>query len=114
MKSTLTTLAMLLAIVASADELKPIKYEVTTNYLKYSRIKDYNYATGSTNLIVAIQYETTNFPAAIVHAVTFGRGTNAVFVLKTQELLGMPHANDGWRNDDYRYYSPAAWVEAPK
>lgn len=97
-----------------ADELKPLKYEAVTNYVRYERDDGWKAVTNSTSQIERINYQTTNAPVAIVHSVTWGRGTNAVFVLKTCEVLKAPAETNGWRNAEWRYYSAAAWVESVK
>lgn len=96
-----------------ADELKPLDYSATTNTIRYERITEYIHAK-DTNFITGWKTQSTNYPAAIIHAVTWGRGTNAVFVLKTCEVLKVPDETNGWRNAEWKYYSAATWVEGVK
>lgn len=97
-----------------ADELKPLSYEAVTNYIKYERITEYIRAPKDTNYFVGWKTQTTNWPAAITHSVTWGRGTNKVFILKTCEVLKMPEQTNGWRNAEMRWFNAATWIESVK
>lgn len=104
-KTMMTLIAVVVTVAATGDELRPIKYEATTNWLAYQRLE-----RRATN---TIHMERTNAPAALIHAVTYGRGTNAVFVLKTCEPLPTPSATNGWTAVELRGYRAQTWVESP-
>ncbi len=124
MKSTLAFLATLavgaMLVFATAaipkpdQDLHPIAYTETTNYLRYERVVDLVRSTVDTNQIIGWRTQSTNWPTAVIHAVTYGRGTNAVFILKTQELLLPTPEADGWRGSEWKFYEAATWVEGVK
>ena len=72
-----------------------VDFQINTNYL-----------------YVGYQTEKTNFPAAIVHTVTWGIGTNAIFLQKTCQVLKEP--TNGWHNAEWRWFNEASWIEGLK
>ena len=91
---------------AQSAPLVPLKYEVQTNYSRYAR----NVALTTNLATTFFHVEETNFPAAVVHSVTWGRDNQPVFILKSQELLPQP-ADSTWYRWDLKYYNAATWIE---
>jgi len=120
MKMRFLTIIGLAAVASSAwfgvmaDEIKPLHYRAETNYVRYERDDGFRVITNAAHVIERINFQTTNAPVSIVHSVTWGRGTNAAFVLKTCEVLEGPPATNGWHNAEWRYYHAAVWVESVK
>jgi hypothetical protein len=50
-----------------ADELKPLKYEAVTNYIRYERVTGYIPAK-DTNYFIGYTTDSTNWPTAIIHS----------------------------------------------
>ena len=106
----------------SEEELKPIAYSNDVRTARHEKMIGWVYAKGETNSVIGWQTEKTNFPVAIIHSVTYGRGTNAVFVLKTCEVLKseyeqngcMPPGSNKWQNVEWTWYNDATWIESPK
>ena len=105
------------------DELKPIAYTNEVRTAKHERMIGWIYAdNGDTNSVIGRKTESTNLPVAVVHSVTYGRGTNAVFVLKTCETLPTSHrhcslfppSSNEWQNTECVWYNDAVWIESPK
>mgnify|MGYP001004302049 CR=1 FL=1 len=99
------------ALFSEASPPVPIAYSNEVRTIRYERTTGYLYAPGSTNLIVGYKTESTNHPAAIIHAVTYGRETNALFRLWTVEKLDPP--SEEWRNAEWRWYEDETWVSRP-
>ena len=93
----------------------PISYTNEIKFVKYSRVIGYEAVTNSmhgTNMVFScMQLEYTNYPAAIIHCVAYGRGTNECFKLYTCEAL--PVLKDGWNNADWCYYNSCTWISKP-
>lgn len=96
------------------SDLVTISYTNEIKTLQHDRCTDYIYASNNANMVVGYKTESTNMPVAIVHSVTYGRGTNAIFVLKTQETLNNNSQTSDWQNVTGATYRNWTWVESQK
>lgn len=106
-----TLIAMILVVGCGAfGQLSPIAYTNRVSYIRYQRITNYITKTVGTNtLCVGYQIESTNWPSAITHCVTYGNNTNAVFKLFSTELLLSP-TNVLWQNAEWKQYREWTWI----
>ena len=106
--STATVLWTSLVLAAAAD-IKPIRYEASTNYARYQRSK---LLPGEPGGLLRTSTEVTNVPATIKHSITFGSAGKPLFILKASEAL--PELElDGWTNMEMTRYFSVAWIESP-
>jgi hypothetical protein len=106
--------------IAYSNEVKTMLYERATNFLTVV-VEPYTYYVTDTNGVATsvttnvvcyeLEGETSNAPVAIVHVVTYGAGTNALFKLWSVETLPPPDAP--WRNAEWNRYNDATWVTKP-
>ena len=116
-KSAVKNVCRIVALIAVtsmplfADPPVPIAYSNEVKTIRYERTTGYIHPPGDTNMVIGWKMESTNAPAAIVHVVTYGVGTNAIFRLWTVETLKPPA--EPWRNAEGRWYEDATWITRP-
>ena len=105
MKKNVCRIMALVAVTSMplfADPPIPIAYSNEVKTVWYERDDGWRPVTNNSYWAERINYQTTNAPAAIVHVVTYGVGTNAMFRLWTVETLKAP--GEPWRNAEWRWY----------
>jgi len=113
-KKTVCTIVALVALTSMplfADSPVPIAYSNEVKTIRYERVTGYIHPPGYTNMVIGQKTESTNVPSAIVHVVTYGVGTNAMFRLWTVEKL--PPPVEPWYNAEWRWYEDATWITRP-
>jgi len=112
MKKNVCRIVALVAVASMplfADPPVPIAYSNEVKTVRYEREDGWRSVSEFT--VERINFQTTNAPAAIVHVVTYGVGTNAVFRLWSVETL--PPPAEPWRNAEWVYYQDATWITKP-
>ena len=114
MKKNVCRIVALVAVTSMplfADPPVPIAYSNEVKMVRYERDDGWRQNTNNPLFMERINYQTTNAPAAIIHVVTYGVGTNAMFRLWTCEALNGP--GEPWRNPECVYYNNATWITTP-
>jgi len=115
MRNKIIKLIGLVAVASSvvlgitAQELKLIKYECLTNYSTFWRVTNY---LKSDIGIFGMEHEETNSPICLTHMVTYGIGTNALFVLHSSEPL--PNPEGKWESKDWKQARAWTWITKPE
>lgn len=97
-----------LSFAAAPEELKPIAYSCVTNFAVYEGPL---MVVTNSGPVMSFRVQKTNVPVALVHSVFYGRGTNAVFVQNTSELLPV-NVPEGWYS--WKSYQAATWISLPQ
>ena len=114
MKKNVCTIVALVAVVSMplfADSPVPIAYSNEVKTIRYERDDGWRAVTNSQYAMERINFQTTNAPVAIVHVVTYGVSTNAMFRLWTVETL--PPPAKPWQNAEWRWYEDRTWITKP-
>ena len=114
MKRNVCRIVALVAVTSMplfADPPIPIAYSNEVKTIRYERVTGYIHPPGDTNIVIGLKTESTNAPVAIVHVVTYGVRTNAVFRMWTVETLNAPV--EPWRIAECCWYKDATWITRP-
>ncbi|MFB1502013.1 hypothetical protein [Thiocapsa sp. N5-Cardenillas] len=114
MKRTVCIIVVLVAVASMplfADPPVPIAYSNEVKTIRYDRTTGCIHPPGDTNMVIGWETESTNAPAAIIHVVTFGVGTNALFRMWTIETL--KELGEPWRIAEWLWYEDATWITRP-